>query len=315
MKPLISVIVPVYNTGRYLNRCMDSIINNDYKNLEIICINDGSTDESLNILREYEAKDNRIVVVDVSNGGVSKARNIGLERASGEFICFIDSDDWIHKKFFSTLLYFAEKTKAEIVVSSFIRTGDYVRDEQINLSDIKTQYHKRNALENHDFKSFIWGRIYSKNVIKNLRFVNEVKISEDTLFNIEVISNNENIRVVLLNAELYYYFDRNDSAINTCNGRDFKILSYIYLERAEKADSKYITGIYLNEAFKNTFSVRYLTKSIADDELRIEIKALIKRCLRLERKEKPFSFKKSVLYSLLEHFPFLYTSFRKIKER
>lgn len=315
MSLLISVIIPVYNTAQYLSRCLDSIISNSYDNLEIICINDGSTDESLNILREYEAKDNRIVVVDVSNGGVSKARNIGLERASGEFICFIDSDDWIHKKFFSTLLYFAEKTKAEIVVSSFIRTGDYVRDEQINLSDIKTQYYKRNALENHDFNSFIWGRIYSKNVIKNLRFVNEVKISEDTLFNIEVISNNEDIRVVLLNAELYYYYNRPDSAINTSSGLDFKVLSYIYLDRAEKSDSKYAKEIYLNEAFKNTFSVRYLTKSVTDKALSNEIKALIKHCLKLERKIKPFDFKKSVLYRALAHFPLLYTSFRKIKER
>ena len=101
---MISVIIPVYNTEVYLPRCLDSIINNDYRNLEIICINDGSTDNSLSVLREYEKEDERIIVIDVPNGGVSNARNIGLDMASGEFIAFVDSDDWVHRQYFSVLV-------------------------------------------------------------------------------------------------------------------------------------------------------------------------------------------------------------------
>lgn len=106
MSSLVSVIIPIYNTARYLPRCLDSILNNDYKNLEIICINDGSTDNCLEILKEYENKDDRILLIDVPNGGVSKARNLGLDYATGDYICFIDSDDWIHRQFFSALLLF-----------------------------------------------------------------------------------------------------------------------------------------------------------------------------------------------------------------
>ena len=106
MSSLVSVIIPIYNTARYLPRCLESIRNSDYKNLEIICINDGSTDNCLEILQEYKNKDNRILVIDVPNGGVSKARNIGLDYATGDYICFIDSDDWIHRQFFSALLLF-----------------------------------------------------------------------------------------------------------------------------------------------------------------------------------------------------------------
>ena len=106
MSSLVSVIIPIYNTARYLPRCLESIRNSDYKNLEIICINDGSTDNCLEILQEYKNKDNRILVIDVPNGGVSKARNIGLDYATGDYICFIDSDDWIHRQFFSALLFF-----------------------------------------------------------------------------------------------------------------------------------------------------------------------------------------------------------------
>lgn len=106
MSSLVSVIIPIYNTARYLPRCLESIRNSDYKNLEIICINDGSTDNCLEILQEYKNKDNRVLVIDVPNGGVSKARNIGLDYATGDYICFIDSDDWIHRQFFSALLFF-----------------------------------------------------------------------------------------------------------------------------------------------------------------------------------------------------------------
>ena len=89
----ISVIIPVYNTADYLPRCLDSVINSDYRNLEIICVNDGSTDNSLDILNEYAEKDSRIRVITITNGGVSNARNVGIESSSGEFIAFVDSDD------------------------------------------------------------------------------------------------------------------------------------------------------------------------------------------------------------------------------
>lgn len=106
MSPLISVIIPIHNTSRYLPRCMESIINSDCKNLDIICFNDGNTDNCLEILQKYKNKDNRILLIDVPNGGVTKARNIGLDYTTGDYICFIDSDDWIHRLFFSALLFF-----------------------------------------------------------------------------------------------------------------------------------------------------------------------------------------------------------------
>ena len=100
----ISVIVPVYNTQPFLERCLQSIINNTYKNIEIICINDGSTDRSLNILNVYAAQDNRIILVNQHNRGISAARNAGLNIATGEYISFIDSDDWIHPDYFKLLM-------------------------------------------------------------------------------------------------------------------------------------------------------------------------------------------------------------------
>ena len=103
MEDLISVIVPVYNVEKYLNKCIDSIINQTYKNLEIILVDDGSQDSSGKICDEYTKKDNRIKVIHKENGGVSSARNIGLNNATGEWIAFIDADDWVDEEYLQTL--------------------------------------------------------------------------------------------------------------------------------------------------------------------------------------------------------------------
>ena len=100
----ISVVIPSYNAEKYIARCIDSVLNTGYDNLEIICINDGSKDGTLSVLREYEKKYDSIKVIDTPNEGASKARNLGIEKACGDFITFLDSDDWIHPQFFNTLL-------------------------------------------------------------------------------------------------------------------------------------------------------------------------------------------------------------------
>ena len=94
--PKISIIIPVYNTQEYLPKCLDTLVNQTYSNLEIICVDDGSTDESLRILNEYAAKDSRIIVHSQKNGGASIARNYGLNIATGDYVSFIDSDDWVY---------------------------------------------------------------------------------------------------------------------------------------------------------------------------------------------------------------------------
>ena len=311
MNSLISVIIPVYNTEKYISRCLDSIIKNEYQDLEIICINDGSTDNSLSILKDYQNIDNRIMIIDVPNGGVSKARNLGLDKATGEYICFIDSDDWVHKQFFLSLVYGIEQTSADIAVCELKRISDYIEESENELADINySVFDNKDGLDNHTIKSYSCGRIYKSGILSNQRFDEKVKISEDTLFNLGVIASNPRIKIVLADVMFYYYFNRADSAINTSNGLDSKILSYIYLERAINAKSKYVAGVYLNDAFKNTFSVRYLTMFINDKALKGEIKGLLSQCLDLEKTCRPFSKAKSFIYKLLVYFPVLYRLYR-----
>jgi len=116
---LISVIIPIYNSEKYLKRCIDSIINQTYKNIEIICINDGSTDESYNILKQYEIKDNRIIILNKLNQGVSSARNDGIRISKGQYITFVDSDDWLELDAIENMVYLAKNKESDAIRKNY----------------------------------------------------------------------------------------------------------------------------------------------------------------------------------------------------
>ena len=122
MSNQISIIVPIYNTEKYLERCLQSILNQSYRNIEIILVNDGSDDNSLAICNKYKDKDKRIIVIDKKHTGVADTRNIGLEKASGNYIGFVDSDDYIDIDMFKKLIVGAEKYKCDISMCDLIET-------------------------------------------------------------------------------------------------------------------------------------------------------------------------------------------------
>ena len=128
--PLVSIIVPVYNTAQYLKRCINSIINQTYKNLEIICVNDGSTDGSELILDEFAAKDSRIRIIHKQNNGESSARNFGLKIMTGQYIGFVDCDDWIEADMYERLVSVAVEKDVDIVASSWFKDTD---DESVKI--------------------------------------------------------------------------------------------------------------------------------------------------------------------------------------
>ena len=130
MKKLVSIIVPVFNVEKYLRQCLDSILGQTFNQFEVIIVNDGSTDNSGAICQEYEARDNRIVYLEKENGGVSEARNLGLDFATSEYIIFIDSDDWIEPTYVEVLYEKIEEYQADIRYSSsyavLLQTGDSI---------------------------------------------------------------------------------------------------------------------------------------------------------------------------------------------
>ncbi len=124
MEKLISVIIPVYNVGKYLRKCLDSVLAQAQESVEIIIVNDGSTDESPMIIREYRDKYPEIIVIDKENGGISEARNVGMSRAKGRYIMFLDSDDWWEENKIASVLEFIQKEEADIVLTKFKAVDD-----------------------------------------------------------------------------------------------------------------------------------------------------------------------------------------------
>ena len=179
--PLISVIIPVYGVEKYIAQCLESVINQTYKNLEIIVINDGTKDRSAEIAKEYATKDSRIKVYDFENGGLSVARNRGLEMATGDYISYIDSDDWIKKNMYETLLEAVMKNDADMVKCGIIEANND-KEYEITFSNTKIiTNEKHEAFENY-FNGILWtlawNGLYKRDLAKKVKFPDNV-VHED----------------------------------------------------------------------------------------------------------------------------------------
>ena len=233
MNPLISVILPVYNMEAYLARCLDSVLNSTYQNLEILCVDDGSRDRSLGILREYEAKDSRIVVIAQANSGVSAARNAGLEIMHGDFVLFIDSDDFIHPQAISLLLQAQQTTKADIVIGNY----DVVKEKDLPVTtaqiDESTCAPKSvswvQVFKNYYWGAFCWGRLISAALVQDKRFPVGVRIAEDSIFFTSLFDDPESISCCVIDEPLYHYFLRDDSVTQTIDSGERLDAIYTFL--------------------------------------------------------------------------------------
>ena len=216
-KPLVSVIVPVYNVEEYLENCLNSIINQTYKNIEIILVDDGSTDNCGGICDEYSKKDNRIKVIHKKNEGLSSARNAGLDNFKGDFVIFIDSDDEIHPQYIEILLYFSNKYNADIVQNGFgINEIDLHKIDDFDR--INHSLFNRNEAESNlanVFKDYVsvCNKLFSKKSIGSDRFPIG-KINEDVYTIYKFIWNIDNGSFVSLDIALYKYFEREHSIMH-----------------------------------------------------------------------------------------------------
>lgn len=243
MKPLVSIIIPCYNVEKYLNQCVESIINQSYSNLEIILVNDGSTDNTPHMCDCWALKDARIKVIHKNNGGVSSARNAGLDVCCGEWLAMPDSDDWYEPDAIQQLIELALKNKSEYVRCNhfcntdngkewkhknfyptlLIRYGDEIKQQRYNML---FPYH--DMMANGVYQDSIRGvngPLYKKSVINGhktkIRFNTNMKIAEDALFNLQVL---DNIKAfTICNKFLYHYRISRTSVMNKYNPNIFDI--------------------------------------------------------------------------------------------
>lgn len=214
-KPKVSIIVPVYKVEKYLRRSMDSLVNQTLDGVEIICINDGSPDNCLSILKEYKEKysDKNIVIIDKKNEGVWKGRVDGIKAATGEYIGFTDSDDYITLDYAEKLYNAAKKNNADISVSGFYRVDtdtEHVYSTEMTGFEGKHIDMKKNPEEILSINTALWNKLYKAEILKNMKNLEKPpRILDDMMFLLLVYLNTNTIEFI--NDPLYYYMVRQDS--------------------------------------------------------------------------------------------------------
>lgn len=238
MESLISVIVPVYNVEQYLDRCINSIINQTYCNLEILLIDDGSPDSCPQKCDEWEKKDARIKTFHKKNGGLSDARNYGLDRVMGDYIAFVDSDDYIEKTMYEIMIKDIKKTKSDLACCGrFYKSTKEERksrcqEKPIVLNDIEAIHE---LLNNGCVEEAVWDKLYKKELWDHLRFpLNE--INEDIVVMPQIIRKSK--RIVHVGLPLYYYC-YNNSSITKSGYNSKKDIMFKHMQDLTKYISKY----------------------------------------------------------------------------
>lgn len=213
----ISIIIPVYNSVKFLNACLDSIIRQTYQNMEIILVDDGSTDGSSTLCDEWGKKDSRIRTLHQKNQGVSAARNYGLKFATGNLISFVDSDDTLENDMYEKLIDTMLKYKADIAHCGYKRmneNGEIIKE--VSGSHIILEQDSEEAiqymLEGKYFVGGLWNKLYTYDSIKNLQFCIDLKNNEDVLFNVLAFQNAN--RIVFVDETKYCYYEHSSSACN-----------------------------------------------------------------------------------------------------
>lgn len=253
---IISVIIPVYNTKNYLNKCIDSVLRQTYKNIEIIIIDDGSTDGSAELCDMYAKKDKRIKVLHKENSGVSDARNHGLKIAKGKYIGFVDSDDYIEETMYEYLYNLIKKNNADMSICNvFLVEGKSIREQNTNKGVEIKQLNKLQVLDeillDRNIQSYSCNKLFKKELFKDVKYPSGKKYEDiQTIF--YLLENCEN--VVISDLPQYYYVKRDESIVNKVSEKT--ILDYIEIieNRYEYVKTKY------KELYKN--NIYYYTKTL-----------------------------------------------------
>lgn len=240
---LISIIVPVYNMEKYIDKCINSIINQTYKNIEIIIVDDGSTDKSNKMIDKYKKIDKRIKVYHKKNGGLSDARNYGLEKATGEYIGFVDSDDYIENNMYEILYNNLIKYKADISVVNYNLVYEKDFNYKKNFKEISDKLLILNKMEtikllldDNKFGNYAWNKLYKRELFNNIKYP-VGRNMEDLGTTYKIIEKCN--RIVYDPIPLYNYLQRNNSIVNTINLSFFEDTYILTCERFIYLDNKY----------------------------------------------------------------------------
>lgn len=229
MKIAVSIVVPVYNAEKTLKRCLESLVHQTLKNIEIICVNDGSTDNSADLLEQYDKKYSNVRIVTQKNGGLSAARNSGMKEAVGEYIGLVDSDDWVSTDFFEKLYNAATKFNADIAAAGIIRLHKFNKK---NYLEFKQEYCSDDFEEKLNLcklphKSYVWNKIYRSEFLSknNLKF-EEGRIYEDIIFTPQALFYSN--KLVTVPGAKYFYWRSSNSLVKRKDAKALEDIKYAH---------------------------------------------------------------------------------------
>lgn len=292
----ISVIIPVYNVEQWLPRCMESIINQTiFNKMEVLLIDDGSTDTSGSLCDSYAEKYANIITYHKINGGVSSARNYGLQHAKGLYVAFVDSDDYLEKDFYERMLYFGKKNQADLIVGDYILVFPDGKEKRYRPYANKTVSWNqdsaiRDFLKGKDIGVNLFDKLFLRGTIGEIKFDEEIKIGEDLYFIFEFLTHVKTVWGTFIPG--YYYFQREGSAMNNSFSEKYfdvmivseRILNWSKNSRSDL--SMYAEAMCVHSAYK---TLERAFKSNSFEEYKIVL-------LPLKRKIKQYKIKDAFKY-------------------
>ncbi|HFI0214452.1 TPA: glycosyltransferase family 2 protein [Streptococcus suis] len=313
MSPLISVIIPIYNVEKYLARCLDSVVHQTYTNLEIILINDGTPDGSVAIAEAYQEKDKRIKLLHQENAGLSEARNTGIAAATGDYIAFLDSDDWLELDAYEYLLQLLVAHDADISIGGIRRTEVVVsetssenRVELLTQKEYAQRYFKIGSQEIH---YYVWNKLYRRDVVANVKQPKGL-YAEDVPSTFMYILNSS--KVVISDKVIYNYFVNLDGLSAKFSNRHFDVLKgweMVVAKANQSEDTDYQHWAMFNRKRANFALLTELALSDNYSQVKSDnanmvdelAKAVRKDCLTLLRGPMPLNRKPLVLAFALHY--------------
>lgn len=313
--PILSIIIPIYNADRFLDKCLESVVRQTLKNWELILIDDGSTDKSLEIMNRFKNHDNRIEVKQIENAGVSTARNVGLSSARGKYIGFVDADDWISEEMFENMVRVAENENLDIVQCSYaiINENNYVEQTKImenkcydNPQDILLAYFEQKI------SPCVFNKIFRKKLIGDMSFDPELSIGEDSQFIYGCCKKAKSL--LSFDKVFYFYYQSIGSAMRSgMSAKKFQPLNIVDQQRKDNLENEEI--LFLLQK-KEVFLCTDLILSILDSGYFLEKLPEVYERITKNRnkilKEKTYPFKIKVMAIMLSVSPDIFIKIYKI---
>lgn len=318
MKPLISIIVPIYNCEKYIRKCVRSILAQSYENIELILVNDGSIDDSLAVCYEYMESDDRVKVVDKENGGPASARNAGIRESQGAYLAFVDSDDYLDEQYIEYLYSMIKKYMADIASCGFANENEKTH-KQYPIQKFKTEVF--NFVSGYDTQKHIpfvcWHILFDSKIIKgeNIYFDEDIFFMEDYVFNVRCFLKSN--RIVVTSEILYYRTVRVDSLTNDSFSITYFEKWYTQMKALKKL--KALTERYDNmkydflykESLSAAKMLDYIDRYNIVDKRKIdELKGTLKQNLAINN-IKNYKAKKMLQFVALSVFPLTYCRLRE----